>query len=116
MGCTLVDGGIKITFTPTRHFQGEDLHLYQVYVGGWALQSEDANIWFSGDSGYGSHFPKRLAKRLGPFDIGFIECGQYCKDWHKCIISHEGIQAAKDGRCLHCHPCALGGFQPIISA
>ncbi|MCB0659659.1 MAG: MBL fold metallo-hydrolase [Saprospiraceae bacterium] len=108
---SLVEGGIRITFTPTRHFSGRGLtSLSKCMWGGWALQSEDANIWFSGDSGYGSHF-EEIGKRLGPFDIGFIECGQYCKDWPQVhLFPHEGIQAAKDVGVRIAIPVHWAGF------
>ena len=67
---------INITFTPTRHFSGRGLtDRNKSLWGGWAFENKNENIWFSGDGGYGQHF-KEVGKRLGPFDFGFMECGQ----------------------------------------
>ncbi|MEZ4910335.1 MAG: MBL fold metallo-hydrolase [Saprospiraceae bacterium] len=86
---------IDITFTPTRHFSGRGItSMARCLWGGWALKTENKSIWFSGDSGYGAHF-KEIGKRLGPFDIGFMECGQYCKDWPELhMFPNESVEAA----------------------
>jgi len=90
-------GGIDITFTPTRHFSGRGTSdRAKSLWGGWALKSTLENIYFSGDGGYGEHF-KEVGKRLGPFDFGIMECGQYNKLWHLIhMYPEESIQAAKD--------------------
>ena len=65
--------GIDITFTPTRHFSGRGLtDRAKCLWGGWVLQTAQENIYFSGDSGYGTHF-KEVGARLGPFDFAFME-------------------------------------------
>ncbi|MFT6215006.1 MAG: L-ascorbate metabolism protein UlaG (beta-lactamase superfamily) [Roseivirga sp.] len=91
--------GIDITFTPTRHFSGRGLTDRAMSIwGGWAFKTKEENIWFSGDSGYGSHF-KTVGDRLGPFDFAFMECGQYNELWHAIhMYPEESIQAAIDGK------------------
>lgn len=86
---------IRISFTPTRHFSGRGLKdRAKSLWGGWALQTKDQNIWFSGDGGYGSHFTE-IGKRLGPFDFAFMECGQYNKLWHQIhMYPEESVRAA----------------------
>ncbi|MCH4823106.1 MBL fold metallo-hydrolase [Gramella lutea] len=88
---------IKITFTPTRHFSGRGLmDRSRSLWGGWVLRTPKENIWFSGDSGYGNHF-KEIGERLGPFDFGIMECGQYNEKWHQIhMYPEESIQAALD--------------------
>lgn len=89
--------GMEITFTPSRHFSGRGLRdRFKSLWGGWVFKTENESIYFSGDGGYGEHF-KEVGKRLGPFDFGFMECGQYNKLWHQIhMYPEEAIQAAKD--------------------
>ncbi len=102
---------ISITFTPTRHFSGRGLTDRQKCLwGGWAFKTENENIWFSGDGGYGKHFPE-VGKRLGPFDFAFMECGQYNDDWHPIhLFPHESVQAAIDAGARKAMPVHWAGF------
>ena len=89
--------GIEITFTPTRHFSGRGItDRAKSLWGGWVLKTISEKIWFSGDSGYGSHF-KEIGERLGPFDFGIMECGQYNEKWRQIhMFPEESVQAAGD--------------------
>ena len=52
--------GIKITFTPTRHFSARGMRdRFHGLWGGWPLQNASEHIWWSGDGGYGEHFKER---------------------------------------------------------
>ncbi len=104
-------GDIRITFTPTRHFSGRGLRDRSKSLwGGWALQTKDTHIWFSGDSGYGQHF-KEVGNRLAPFDFGFMECGQYNPLWHQIhMYPEESIQAAIDAGVKKVMPVHWAGF------
>lgn len=102
---------LKITFTPTRHFSGRGLtdRLKSLW-GGWALKSDTQNIWFSGDGGYGKHF-KEIGDKLGPFDFGFMECGQYNEKWHPIhLFPEESVQAAQDANVKKAMPVHWAGF------
>ena len=75
--------GVEITYTPTRHFAGRGLSdRNKCLWGGWAIKSSSENLYFSGDGGFGDHF-KDIGEKLGPFDFGFMECGQYNERWHQ---------------------------------
>lgn len=102
---------IKITFTPTRHFSGRGLtDRAKSLWGGWVFKTEEDNIWFSGDSGYGDHF-KEIGARLGPFDFAFMECGQYNENWHQIhMYPEETVQAALDAGVKNCMPVHWAGF------
>ena len=102
---------LKITFTPSRHFSGRGLNdRAKSLWGGWVLKNEEENIWFSGDGGYGSHF-KEIGDRLGPFDIGFMECGQYNEKWHQIhMFPEESIKAAKEANAQKVMPVHWGAF------
>jgi L-ascorbate metabolism protein UlaG (beta-lactamase superfamily) len=43
------------------------------------IKAEDP-VYFSGDSGYDSHF-KQIGEKYGPIDVALIECGQYNESW-----------------------------------
>jgi L-ascorbate metabolism protein UlaG (beta-lactamase superfamily) len=88
--------GVEFTATPTRHFTGRGLKRFKTLWCGWAIQSTDAKIFFSGDSGYFNGF-KSIGDKLGPFDLAFIECGQYSKFWSTIhLMPEESVQVAQD--------------------
>lgn len=102
---------IEITFTPTRHFAGRGFtDRNKSLWGGWVLKTSTENIYFSGDSGYGDHF-KMVGEKLGPFDFGFMECGQYHKLWHPIhMFPSESVQAGIDAGVKKMMPVHWGGF------
>lgn len=102
---------IKITFTPTRHFSGRGMtNRAKSLWGGWALKTEEENIWFSGDSGYGTHFTE-IGNRLGPFDFAFMECGQYNENWHQIhMYPEESVQVALEAKVQNMMPVHWAGF------
>ena len=104
-------GDINITFTPSRHFSGRSYSsMGKCLWGGWAIKSFKENIWFSGDGGYGKHF-EEIGKKLGPFDFGFIECGQYGKEWPQIhLFPNESVQAAIDAKVSVAVPIHWGAF------
>jgi len=104
-------GDLKITFTPSRHFSGRGVSdRTKSLWGGWVFKTPNHNIFFSGDGGYGSHF-EEIGKQLGPFDFGFIECGQYNELWHAIhMYPEEAIQAAIDSRVKVAMPVHWGAF------
>lgn len=103
---------ISITFTPSRHFAGRGLtNRNKSLWGGWVFQTETENIYFSGDGGYGKHF-KEIGKKFGPFDVGFMECGQYNKHWHLIhMYPEESIKAAIDAGVKIAVPVHWGAFE-----
>lgn len=103
--------GIRITFTPTRHFSGRSLRNRTTSLwGGWALRTKKENIWYSGDGGYGNHF-REIGQHLGPFDFGFMECGQYSPLWHPVhLFPEESIRAATEAKVRKIMPVHWAGF------
>ncbi len=102
---------IKITYTPTRHFSGRGLHDRDKSLwGGWSICTPTEKIWFSGDGGYGDHF-KTVGEKLGPFDFGFMECGQYNENWPMThLFPEESVQAALDAGVRKAMPVHWAGF------
>jgi L-ascorbate metabolism protein UlaG (beta-lactamase superfamily) len=103
--------GIKITYTPSRHFTGRGpFDRQQTLWGGWVFKSPAHNIFWSGDGGYGEHF-KEIGKRLGPFDHAFMENGQYNKLWRQIHLHpEESVQAAIDAQVKVATPVHWSGF------
>jgi L-ascorbate metabolism protein UlaG (beta-lactamase superfamily) len=103
--------GIDIFFTPTRHFSGRGIKDRSMSLwGGWVLNTGTENIWISGDGGYGKHFSE-IGERLGPFDLAFMECGQYNSDWHEMhMFPDESVQAAVDAGVNKAIPIHWGAF------
>lgn len=102
---------ITITFTPSRHFSGRGLtDRAKTLWGGWVFKTDRENLYFSGDGGYGEHF-KEIGEKLGPFDFGWMECGQYNKNWHQIhMFPEESIQAAIDAGVKRATPVHWAGF------
>ncbi len=70
-------GDLEFIATPAQHFSGRSLHeLNKTLWVSWVIRDKTNNIYFSGDSGYSDHF-SLIGERYGPFDITFIENGQY---------------------------------------
>ncbi|AZQ63071.1 MBL fold metallo-hydrolase [Flammeovirga pectinis] len=103
--------GIEITYTPSRHFSGRGLtDRAKSLWGGWAFITATTRIYWSGDGGYGDHF-KEIGDKLGPFDWGFMENGQYNENWHSIhMYPEESVQAAIDAKVKNALPVHWGGF------
>tara|TARA_Y100000739_G_C20597742_1_gene461261 strand:+ start:1183 stop:2226 length:1044 start_codon:yes stop_codon:yes gene_type:complete len=108
---TIIFEKIEITFTPSRHSGGRALRdKDKTLWGGWVIKSEDKSLYFSGDGGYGNHF-KTIGDKFGPFELGFMECGQYHKLWHQIhMFPNETVQAAIDAQVKEVIPVHWAGF------
>lgn len=103
--------GVEITFVPARHFSGRGItDRGESLWGGYTFISSSNRIYWSGDSGFGTHF-KEIGERLGPFDWAFVECGQYNKLWHAIhMYPEESVQAALDVNAAKAVPIHWGAF------
>jgi len=104
--------GVKFIATPAQHFSGRDgIHGNETLWASWVIQSKNHNIYFSGDSGYDSHF-KEIGNKYGPFDVAFLESGQYNENWKEVhMLPREGIQAFKDLKAKKYFPVHWGMFE-----
>ena len=102
---------MEITFTPSRHFSGRGLtDRAKSLWGGWVIDNGSKKIWFSGDGGYGKHF-ETIGNKLGPFDLGFMECGQYNPLWHQIhMYPEEAVMAAIEAGVKKAIPVHWGSF------
>ena len=103
--------GINLICTPARHFSGRGLFDRSTTLWcSWVIQGNKNNIFFSGDSGYDTHF-KEIGKKYGPFDISLMECGQYNENWKLLHMTpEESIQASIDLQSKQTLPIHWGAF------
>ena len=103
--------GIEFVCLPARHFSGRGpLNRNSTLWSSWAIKSSNLKIYFSGDSGYGTHF-KKIGEDHGPFDISLIDCGQYNKAWkYSHMFPHEAVKAARDLKTEFFIPIHWGAF------
>jgi L-ascorbate metabolism protein UlaG (beta-lactamase superfamily) len=103
--------GIKLACTPSRHFSGRGMFNRGATLWcSWVIQSNDKRIFFSGDSGYDTHF-KEIGEKYGTFDVAMMECGQYNEDWKYIhMMPEETAQAALDVRSKMTIPIHWGSF------
>lgn len=89
--------GLKLVCTPAQHFSGRGLSDGATTLwGSWVIKSNNYNIYFSGDSGYGSHF-KEIGEKYGPFDFAMMECGQYNEMWSEIhMMPYQTVDASID--------------------
>lgn len=72
---------ITLSFLPARHWAKRDLFDTNKRLwGAFVLQSLSKTIYFSGDSGYGSHF-KEAAALFPNLDYSIIGVGAYKPEW-----------------------------------
>lgn len=91
-----ISPNISITATPARHFSGRGFTRAKSLWASYVLKIHGYNLFLGGDSGYDKHF-KIIGDKFGPFDIAFLENGQYNMDWHAIhTLPEETAQAAKN--------------------
>ncbi len=90
-------GGLELTCTPSKHFSGRSLtDRNRTLWASWVVAGPKERLYFSGDSGYDVHF-KQIGRRHGPFDVVFLENGQYNPMWkHVHMLPEQGAQAFAD--------------------
>nr|WP_295902354.1 MBL fold metallo-hydrolase [uncultured Bdellovibrio sp.] len=103
--------GIEFVATPAQHFSGRGVSDgNKTLWASWVIRNSDHNIYFSGDSGYDTHF-KDIGDKYGPFDIAFIENGQYNQKWKAVhALPEESVQAYFDLRAKRFFPIHWGMF------
>lgn len=102
---------LQFIFTPSRHFSGRGVFdRAKSLWGGWVIKSSKHSIYWSGDGGYDEHF-KLVGEKFGPFDWGFMECGQYNERWHQIhMYPEEAVTAAIDAKVQKAIPVHWGAF------
>ena len=109
--------GVEFVATPAQHFSGRSLFdENKTLWASWVIMSERHKIYFSGDTGYDTHF-KEIGEKYGPFDIAFIENGQYNKAWKEVhMLPHQASQAYFDLKANAYFPIHWGMFELSLHA
>lgn len=97
--------------TPSRHFSGRGIfdRNKTLWVS-WVMEHKNEKIFFSGDSGYGSHY-KEIHNHFGSFDLAFLENGQYDRRWSDIhMLPGETVQSAIDLKAKAFVPIHWGMF------
>ncbi len=104
--------GVQLTATPSRHFSGRGFtDRFSTQWSSWVIKGKKDNIYFSGDSGYDSHF-KEIGDKFGPFDLAIMECGQYDAQWPLIhMMPEETVQATIDVKGKVLLPIHWGSFK-----
>jgi L-ascorbate metabolism protein UlaG (beta-lactamase superfamily) len=97
--------------TPAQHYSGRNgIDENKTLWASWVIEDPKFKVFFSGDSGYCDHF-KEIGKRYGPFDLAFIETGQYNEKWKEIhMLPQESIQAFYDLGARRYFPIHWGMF------
>jgi len=78
----------SIVATPSQHWSGRGLRdRYQSHWASWAVQIDDFQLWFAGDTGYNDVQFAEIGRRLPDINLGLIPIGAYeprdfMKDMH----------------------------------
>lgn len=102
---------IQIIATPAQHFSGRSFaNQNKTLWASWVIRSDKHNVYFCADSGYDTHF-KDIGEKYGPFDLAFIENGQYNEKWREVhLLPEESIQAYQDLKARKYFPIHWGMF------
>ncbi|WP_326114793.1 MBL fold metallo-hydrolase [Paenibacillus alginolyticus] len=103
--------GLTLACTPATHFSGRSMTDRGASLWcSWVIKGKQSNIFFSGDSGYSSHF-KEIGQKYGPFDLTLMECGQYDDRWSDIhMMPEETVQAHLDVKGKLMLPIHWGAF------
>lgn len=72
---------LQITFLPSRHWANRStFDVNTTLWGGFMIQCGGKCIYFSGDSGYGSHFSD-IGKLFQQIDVALVGAGAYAPTW-----------------------------------
>lgn len=110
-------GSITFTAAPAQHFSGRDgINNNETLWASWIITSAQSRLYFSGDSGYDTHF-KEIGERFGPFDLSIMENGQYDEAWPVVhLFPEETIQAHKELNAKRLMPVHWGMFELAFHA
>jgi L-ascorbate metabolism protein UlaG (beta-lactamase superfamily) len=102
---------IEFVATPAQHFSGRSPFAENKTLwASWVIRSKSHSVYFSGDSGYNKHY-KEIGDKYGPFDIAFIENGQYNEKWRAVHnLPEESVQAYFDLKAKRFLPVHWGMF------
>jgi len=116
--------GMEFIATPARHSSGRtNRSTNYTQWSSWVIRSKKHTLYYSGDSGYGSHF-REIGEKFGPFDVVFLECGQYNPNWRSHLLPDDWPVVLRELKGKKWFPVHWGTFsfaphewdEPIIAA
>jgi L-ascorbate metabolism protein UlaG (beta-lactamase superfamily) len=88
--------GVVIHCTPARHYSGRTSMNNSTLWASWMVKGPTHSLYFSGDTGYASHF-KAIKERLGAPELALIKVGAYGDTWMDIHMNPESaVQAYQD--------------------
>ncbi|MCG8493993.1 MAG: MBL fold metallo-hydrolase [Sneathiellales bacterium] len=102
---------LKFTAAPSQHYSGRrGFANNDTLWASWVVKSDKHNVYFSGDSAYDTHFAK-IGERFGPFDIAFLENGQFSPVSRQVhMFPEDAVQAFEDLNAKKLFPVHWGMF------
>ena len=109
----LPDESVKISFLPVRHWCKRGLFdTNHILWGGYVIEGAGKTIYFSGDSGFGSHY-KETAEIFPDIDYFLIGIGGYKPRWmmeENHNTPEEAVKAFRDAKAKMLVPMHYGRF------
>lgn len=104
-------GGITYQAAPARHFSGRGPGGFNKTLwASWIISSSAEKIFYSGDSSYCQHF-QDIGSSYGPFELAFMENGQYDRRWPDShMMPEDTVQAVIDVQARAFVPVHWGMF------
>ena len=94
--------GVKIYCTPARHYSGRKKMDNSTLWSSWFIKGNKRSVFFSGDTGYASHF-QEIRKKLGPVNLTLMKVGAYGDTWLDIHMDPESAVKAQmdlDGKVM----------------
>jgi L-ascorbate metabolism protein UlaG (beta-lactamase superfamily) len=111
---TLIGDALKVNFVPAQHSSARGpFDRHRSLWGGYMLETLGRRIYFSGDTGYSTHFAD-IKSRLGSPDIAMLGIGAYEPRWFMTPIHMnpaEAVRAHHDLGARHSIGMHFGTFQ-----
>lgn len=105
-----LESGLTIHVLPARHYSGRMLTRNRTLWVGFAIESPERRLFFSGDSGYGPHFAE-IGQRFDGFDLVSLDHGQYDPRWaYIHMTPEEAAEAAEELGAAMLLPAHVGKF------
>lgn len=105
-----VNANLAVHVLPARHYSGRALQRNRTLWAAFALITPERRWFFSGDSGYGTHF-RAIGEQFKGFDLVALDSGQYDERWPLIHMTpEEATQAAEDLQAKAFMPAHVGRF------